>query len=707
MSRIVLVEIQNQRGVVAARQRAREIAALLGFDALDQTRIATAVSEIARNAVEYGKDGTAEFSVEGKSAPQSFSIRIIDKGRGISNLQDILEGNYRSQTGLGVGIAGSRRLVDRLEIESKPGSGTTVSLFKSLPAGSGFLRANDLAKIAEELASRKPTTAVEELETQNRELFSTLDQLRNRTEELARVNHELEDTNRGVVALYAELDEKANHLRRADELKSRFLSNMSHEFRTPVYSTVSICKMLIERYDGDLTGEQERQVRLILRAQEGLAELVNDLLDLAKLEAGKTKITPSKFALDDVFSALRGMFRPLLTSQAVALVFEEPGDVPLMTTDEGKVSQILRNFISNALKFTEQGEVRVSAGFDANKDEVLLAVSDTGVGIATEDQARIFEEFSQVDNYLQRKVKGTGLGLPLSRKLCELLGGAVFLQSELGQGSTFYARIPRLLPELRQTPAEAPVPPALDRLKFPVLAIDDSAEAILLYEKHLKRSAFQLIPVQTVAAAKTLIGQFQPAAILLDLAGGDGQPFLTQLKEDPLTRDVPTLAARKNETAPVPGADGYFEKPADRKSLLAALNALVKRQSAETVLLIDDEEISRYVVAQLLAETRYTVLEATDGEEGIRRARGERPHAIFLDLNMPGMPGDEVLRILKSAAETKEIPVIIHTSKILSEDEKKRLSQDAVAILSKGEPPEEIAGRIRQLLMSHAQKVKP
>ncbi len=545
MNRILAVEVQNQHGVVAARQRAREIAALLGFEAQHQTRIATAVSEIARNAHQYGGGGTAQFFIEGASPPQSFLIRIADRGRGISNLQDILDGNYQSQTGMGVGIAGSRRLVDRLEIESKPGSGTTVSLFKELPQGTRPLKARDVAKIAEELTSRKPRTAVEELEIQNRELFTTLDQLRNRSEELARVNHELEDTNRGVLALYAELDEKANHLRHADEQKSRFLSNMSHEFRTPVYSTVSICKMLLDRSDGELTAEQETQVRLILRAQEGLADLVNDLLDLAKVEAGKTTVTPGEFAVGDLFSALRGMFRPLLNSPSVALVFEDPSGVPPMITDEGKISQILRNFISNSLKFTEQGEVRVSARFDAGADHVVLTVTDSGIGIATHDQTSIFDEFGQVDNLLQRRVKGTGLGLPLSRKLCELLGGAVSLESEPGQGSAFSARIPRVYPGFKELLAEAPAVPTLDQLKFPVLAVEDSVEAIILYEKHLKRSAFQLIPVRTIPAAKKLLGEFRPAAVLLGALpfGEDPLAFLAQLKADPAARDIPVLVA--------------------------------------------------------------------------------------------------------------------------------------------------------------------
>ena len=188
----------------------------------------------------------------------------------------------------------------------------------------------------------------------------TLDELRQRQEELARLNRELEDTNRGVVALYAELDERADHLRRADEVKTRFLSNMTHEFRTPLNSILALTRLLLDRVDGELTPEQERQVYFIRKSAENLSELVNDLLDLAKVEAGKIVVRPAEFEVRNLFGALRGMLRPLLLNTSVNLVFEEPDGIPPLHTDEGKVSQILRNFISNALKFTEQGEVRVS-----------------------------------------------------------------------------------------------------------------------------------------------------------------------------------------------------------------------------------------------------------------------------------------------------------------------------------------------------------
>jgi len=262
---------------------------------------------------------------------------------------------------------------------------------------------------------------------------------------------ELDETNRGVVALYAELDNQAQQLQRATDLKSRFLAYMSHEFRTPISAIRSLSRLLLDHTDGPLTAEQETQVRFIESTAREFAEMVDDLLDLAKVEAGRVEISPAWFEMVDLFSALRGMFRPVLTNPDVSLVFEEPLQAWRLYTDDKKLSQILRNFISNALKFTTRGEVRVSA--QANPDgTITFAVADTGIGIDPQFHAAIFQDFIQVDSPIQKRLRGTGLGLSLSRQLAELLGGTVGLQSALGSGSTFFVTIPLRL-DTRSAPA--------------------------------------------------------------------------------------------------------------------------------------------------------------------------------------------------------------------------------------------------------------
>ncbi len=370
-------------------------------------------------------------------------IRVSDRGPGITNLQSILDGEYRSLTGMGLGLIGARRLMDQCDVQTVAGSGTTVSLKKLLPRRAPLVGITRINEIAATVARTKPQNLLEEIQQQNGELLQALEELRSRQEELRQLNHELQDTNRGVVALYAELEEKAEHLRRADEVKSRFLSNMSHEFRTPLNSVTALSRLLLDRVDGELTSEQEKQVQYIRKSAESLTELVNDLLDLAKVESGVVTINPTRFTLENLFGALRGMLRPLLVTSTLNLVFEDASTYPEMNTDEGKVSQILRNFISNALKFTERGEIRVSASFDEEHDLMHLSVADTGLGIAAEHLETIFEEFAQVDSPIQRRVRGTGLGLPLSKKLAELLGGRYLGPKRAGLGSTFTVTLPR------------------------------------------------------------------------------------------------------------------------------------------------------------------------------------------------------------------------------------------------------------------------
>ncbi|EJZ58648.1 MULTISPECIES: sensor histidine kinase KdpD [Pseudomonas] len=262
--------------------------------------------------------------------------------------------------------------------------------------------------------------------------------------ETAALREELDETNQGVLALYAELDTQAEELKQASDLKSRFLSYMSHEFRTPLGSILSINSLLADELDGPLSPEQHKQVAFVSSAARELSDMVDDLLDLAKIEAGRITISPAWFDMFDLFSALRGMFRPIVDASAVDLIFEEPVGLPRLYTDDKKLAQILRNFISNSLKFTTRGEVRVSARLEGS-DKVRFAVSDTGIGIAPELHGALFEDFSQVDSPLQKRLRGTGLGLSLCKRFAALLGGEVGMDSTPGVGSTFFVIIPLAL----------------------------------------------------------------------------------------------------------------------------------------------------------------------------------------------------------------------------------------------------------------------
>ncbi len=684
---LLALSLRHDEDVVAGRRSAAQVAALLNFDVPDQTRIATAVSEIVRNAFRYGVAGTVQFELDLDGRPQQLRVRVEDRGPGIPHLQDVLGGRFQSGTGMGVGISGARRLMDRFAIESSP-EGTRVLLARSVPARAPVLTRARAGEIAAALRQRKPRGLVEEVQQQNQELLSALNDLELKQQELARLNRELEDTNRGVVALYAELDEKADHLRRADDLKSRFLSNMTHEFRTPVNAIIGLCNLLRDERARD-GRKVEPELDFILKAAEQLSTLVNDLLDLAKVEAGKTVVNAETFEIQNLFGALRGLLRPLLLTQSVALVFEDAADLPPIHTDEAKLSQVLRNLISNGLKFTERGEVRVSASLDEAAARFTFRVADTGIGVATDDQSIIFEEFGQIEHRLQRKSRGTGLGLPLARRLAELLGGALTVASEPGVGSIFSVVMPMTYTgaPARDRPIEWNPDPA----KVPLLVINDAPDAAATYEKMLGASHFQPCTARNAGEIEAALDAMAPGAIVMELApeGAADWDLLIRLRRDDRTRHVPLVVAAPEDVhgkALALGADACLASPMDRHRLLDAIGSLHARlQSAVRVLSIDDEELARYLVRQCLPLPGFELTEARDGAEGLRRAKADQPDVIVLDLVMPGISGQELLVHLRADPLTRHIPVVIVTGARLLPADLETLRREATAVMSKSD----------------------
>ena len=549
--------------VVATRQRGRHIAQVLGFEGSAQVRIATAISELARLAA-AGPGGRIEFLLE-EAPVASLLIRLWLAGPTEGGL---VSGSASRGLRPGPALAPAQRLVDRLEVRLDTGQ-VLVELAQRLPATPD---AQVMEALTRELEQQRWANASDELQRQNDELLRTLEELQARNAEVERLNRELEETNRGVVALYAELEEKAEALRKASDMKTRFISNVSHELRTPISSVLNLSRLLLDHIDGPLNPEQEKQVLFIRKSGETLAELIDDLLDLAKIEAGRVEVSPAPLTVAELFGALRGVLRPLRVHEGVTLLFEEGGELPVLHTDERKLSQIVRNLVSNALKFTRQGEVRVSAAPGPN-DTIVFTVRDTGVGISPENQERIFEEFVQVEGPHQQGVKGTGLGLPLSRRLAELLGGSLTVESQPGQGSTFHA----------------------------VVARD-----------------------------------------------------YTQARARRATQDALADAAQESHASDI-----------------------------RPLLMVDDDEVARYLLQRLLAETGLAFREASSGPEGLRMANEVHPAAIVLDINLPGMDGFEVLEALRRDPSTRAIPVVIHTGGSLTEQERLRLAPHVVGILHK------------------------
>lgn len=436
--------IATEADLVTSWRATRLIAASLGLDALHDTRLATAVSEILRNAAHHPGQAHVEFCVRWGEASE-LEVTVSESRPGSDPRTG--ENGPEERSLFDAGMLAAQHLVGRLEIESEPGGVTVTILAEKLPRRPTTAQLSGIVRL---MPGHLPADPYEEIHLQNEELLGALEMLGEWQEEISLLSVELQDTNRGVIALYAQMEEQAARLREAIEAKNRFLYFITHEIRTPVNAIISLARLLLDHMDGDLNEEQEKQVKMIFDSSNSLNGLANDILDLAKAKEGKIELNTRCFSVDALFSALRGVMMPLARDSEVVLRFEEPPRGLEILSDETKVNQILRNFVSNALKFTERGFVRVSVSRSPSGDETLLSVEDTGIGIAPEHEQTIFEEFSQLDHPLQEKVKGTGLGLPLSRHLAKLIGGRIEVASQLGRGSIFTLILPSGVPQTPQ-----------------------------------------------------------------------------------------------------------------------------------------------------------------------------------------------------------------------------------------------------------------
>ena len=439
MARAVLtLQLHTQEDVLLTRRRARDLAALLQFTPAEQIGLSTAVWEVARLAERHG---TVELAVV--EAPPSIAVSITVSGVPRSALTVTADGPRLNLDAL-------RRLVDRVEARDVNGA-AVVRLVASAgpdawPPGPEELELV-LASLTRHDTGGGGPGIVDELRQQNFELLTTLATLREREQELTRLNAELGDTNRAVTALYAELEVQTGELRRRAEANARFLSSLTHELRTPLYAVRGMTEAILRDHEDHLSEGMRQDVTLIDGAMVEALDLVNDHLDLAKLAAGRTIVRLSDVDVPELFATLRAVMTRLPAHPGVELRFDDPADAPGLRTDAFKLSQILRNFIVNALKFTEVGHVRVCALPTREGEAVRFEVSDTGPGLSEDDQDRAFEEFVQLTAERHGELRGTGLGLPLTRRLAAILGGEVSVQSKLGEGATFGVEIPARYPD--------------------------------------------------------------------------------------------------------------------------------------------------------------------------------------------------------------------------------------------------------------------
>jgi signal transduction histidine kinase len=529
-----LVDVRTEDDVVRAHQTTRTIAAQLGFSTFEQTRIATAMSEIARNALTYAAGGSVTLGLDDDRG--ALSIVVIDRGPGIPDVAAILAGERRSSTGLGVGIPGARRLMDTLAIESTT-SGTRVEMTKRVPRRAGKIDVGRIGAMQHQLAGQLADEPSQEIRRLQRDIAE-------RDHRIVELTEELTETNRGVMALHNELDDRAEYQRQAVELRTRLLSEMGHELRTPLHSLSTISQFLIDRLDGELNAEQDKQVRIIHEVAESLTAYVNDLLDLARTDAGRAVVHASRFQVDGVLKALRRILQPLVPAAVALRVEVEPG-LPPITTDEQKLSQVLRNLVANALKFTERGHVTVRAS-RAGAGRIAFEVADSGIGIAPEHHELIFREFAQVDGSIEPRARGSGLGLPLSRRLAELLGGALTVESALGAGSRFRLELPiEQAGQVVVPPATLEVLPVVTAEPRPgqprILVIDDDLASRYVLKRWL---GGRYVVEEAHSGHEGLrLAVTRPDAIFLDVVMPDltGFEVLERLKAAPETREIPVV----------------------------------------------------------------------------------------------------------------------------------------------------------------------
>lgn len=535
--------VTTEQGVFAVRRQGRAIGAALGVAGQDEIRIAAALSEVCRRLLDATGSVTVVFEISRVFADN----RRSDRGRAALTLRASSAGTVNAEFVEGVRV--TKGLMDFWDIERGEDS-TSVSMGRILPDSAARLSAEAIAAIRADVAHLTAGTPMEELAEHNRQLLATLDEVQAHRDELLRLNAELEDTNRGVlalyselsqeleatnrgvVALYAELDQRTTQLRGASEAKTRFLANVSHELRSPVTSIVGLTRLLRDPASDPLSEEQAHQLELIDSSAHGLLALVNDLLDLAKAESGRLEPRREETDLRGIFDTLRGTARAMPMADQTELVVEDPGGVPHVYTDPIMVTQILRNLLTNGIKFTPSGSVRMTA-LDTGDGFVELTVTDTGIGIPTDEQERVFEEFHQVPNGLQIATKGTGLGLPYARRLVDILGGGIELVSEPGRGSSFTVRLP--IGDAATADASEP--------QIAVLLVDDDEAFRLAARSVLRGCGFAVAEAADGRTALAAADANPPDIILLDLRLEqiDGFAVLEVLASHSRLRNVPVI----------------------------------------------------------------------------------------------------------------------------------------------------------------------
>ena len=560
--------------------------------------------------------------------------------------------------------------------------------------------------------AEKLSESQDKLQSWNEELK---EEVVRRTGELEEANEELKESRVELSKRNDDLGSANLKLREIDRLKSEFLANMSHELRTPLTAIIGFSELLVDGAMGEMNEEQNGSVENILTSGHHLLKLINDILDLSKIEAGKMELHPEVFDLGVIISFINKTMAPLIKNKKQVLKIEMAEGLPDIYADPGKIKQLLLNLVGNAIKFTPEGGT-ITIGAEFKDSCFVLSVTDTGIGIKPEDMERIFQEFQQGEGSTSREYEGTGLGLTLTRKLTEMHGGKLELESEVGKGSRFTAYIPFMLEKRsllrKEEIGPAKEPKEAERISKTsvgqetqplILVVEDDPKQSKLLSVYLTQAGYRVEAAMdgNEAIEKAVI--LQPFAITLDimLPKKDGWEVMQELKAMPETRDIPVIIISMVENQDLGfslGAIDYLVKPVSREALLGSLEKTMVTKAPISVLVVDDDPKILEFVYNTLKKEGYHVNSAAGGEEGLRMAIEQLPDLIILDLVMPKVSGVDVIRELKKHPDAKEIPIIILTVKNLTKKEKSTLLADVAKVLQKGEvSKEDLIDEIRRI----------